>query len=684
MKIFVQGRKRGYCVLYPSPTPAEFYDFAKDVQSINAQNKPYYYGKSLYSIAFSRDGKIFTKYVLGYDVQRSSLGNISFSVYIPDDKFLSGADIRELLDKLSSEYFNSYARNFSIGDIQEDWNKLFAIANQYDSQLKPVDPLDIEHIDMGSQDAAYIYCSPEQLVEYFDDPYQKAYPPYSQVFFIEEEFQNKQDDPLSAFKHNQDAELSEQVDLYNKRYRIVLLPDPLISSVAVKRVSLDGHETPLFSNEHFYKKDELYIQWTKPYYLSAEKRGTIDTDTLKDDLEINESNRTVTVKPKELQILSKDIRLEVYLWDNSLIGVNCITCTNCQGKEVPLEGNQLHFEGEQLNQTWTIASNDPTIIIINNESFTPKSSQNIIKLRIDKKKKISFKLTDEKTNEPLKSVTISYLDNQNKECNLKDSSISFSNEEIDQTYQFIFKSKGYELKKEEISPKDAGEEIHINLIPSRKREQEDSQSPYQPQSPENDKCTNKRNSWLRRNLISLILALCLVVSLLLNINFHIKFEKEKDVRETIEYLEGPELLAGKLQTFYDKTDKKNKDLANRINEVKRHRKSIDNHVFRSNDNDSNLRCPELFRFYDLINDSDSLLINKMENHIDSLWGENITDYPLKEITDTLDLFIKQINGSPIPESNNKSETKPSDQAKKKDSFLKRLKSNIFKIFTKRQ
>lgn len=671
MKIFVQGRKRGYCVLYPSPTPAEFYDFAKDVQSINAQNKPYYYGKSLYSIAFSRDGKIFTKYVLGYDVQRSSLGNISFSVYIPDDKFLPGADIRKLLDNLSSEYFNSYACTFSIGDIQEDWNKLSAIANQYDSQLKPVDPLDIEHIDMGSQDAAYIYCSPEQLVEYFDNPYQKAYAPYSQVFFIEEEFQYKQEDPLSAFKHNPDAELSKQVDLYNKRYRIVLLPDPRISSVAVKRVSPDGHETPLFSNEHFYKKDELYIQWTKPYYHPAEKRGMIDTDTLKDDLEINESNRTVTVKSKELQIESKDIQLQVCLGNNSQIEVNCITCTNCQGEKVQLEGNQLHFKGEQLNQTWTIASNDPSIIIINNESFTPKSSQDIIKLKIDKKKKISFKLTDEKTNEPLKSVTISYLDNQNKECNLKGSSISFYNEEINQTYQFFFKSKGYVLKKEEICPKDAGEEIQINLIPSRKRKQEDSQSFYQPRSPENDKCTNKRNSWLSRNLISLILALCLVVSLLFNICFCIKFKREKDVWKTIEYLDGPKLLAKELKDFSDKNAvKENKDLVNRILEVKCHRDGIDKLDFRSNDGISLLRCPELFRFYDLINDSDSLLINKMENHIDSLWGENITDYPLKEITDTIDLFIKQINGSPIPESNNKIEDQALGPSKEKDFFEK--------------
>ena len=136
-----------------------------------------------------------------------------------------------------------------------------------------------------------------------------------------------------------------------------------------------------------------------------------------------------------------------------------------------------------------------------------------------------------------------------------------------------------------------------------------------------------------------------------------------------------------------KTIKKNEDLAKRILEVKRHRDSIDKHVFRSNDNIYLLRCPELSRFYALINDSDSLLINKMENLQDSLWGKTTTCYPLKKITDTLDLFIKQdqkqINGRPIPESNIKSETSISQQSEEKNSFWERLKSIKIKIFKKR-
>ena len=36
MKLLIHGRKNGYTVLYPKPTPKEFFSFASDIQSINA------------------------------------------------------------------------------------------------------------------------------------------------------------------------------------------------------------------------------------------------------------------------------------------------------------------------------------------------------------------------------------------------------------------------------------------------------------------------------------------------------------------------------------------------------------------------------------------------------------------------------------------------------------------------
>ena len=67
MKIFIQGRKDGYNTLYPKPTPAEFFQFAADIQRIDAQNNVKYYGQNLYAIAFNGSGCIFTKYIIGLD-----------------------------------------------------------------------------------------------------------------------------------------------------------------------------------------------------------------------------------------------------------------------------------------------------------------------------------------------------------------------------------------------------------------------------------------------------------------------------------------------------------------------------------------------------------------------------------------------------------------------------------------
>ena len=199
MKIFIQGRKRGYSVLYPFPTPDEFYNFAMDVQSISAQNQPYFYGRSLYSLASSRGGRIYSKFVLGYDVQRSNLGNISFSVFIPDNKFIPGASVIELLDELSTKYFNTYAPDFYIKDVQENWSILTSIADKYEANLHTLDPLDMDHLERGSQDAAFIYYSSrEHLAEFFEDPYQKKYASFSQVFFVDGTLKGKPENPLNT------------------------------------------------------------------------------------------------------------------------------------------------------------------------------------------------------------------------------------------------------------------------------------------------------------------------------------------------------------------------------------------------------------------------------------------------------------------------------------------------------
>ncbi len=223
MKVFVQGRKDGYKVLYPVPTPKEFFRFGTDIQSINARNQQNLYGKSVYSIAFEQGGRIYSKYVVGYDVQRANLGNISFSIFVPDDRYIDGASIVELLDLLSSTYFERYAPDYYIGGNPENWAELATLANQYDAKIVSIDHLDVQQFNRGEKEAGFIYyATGEQLASYFENPYQKEYAQYSQVFLVDSVLKERPENPLSVFKYCPDADLSGRIDLENKRYRLIL------------------------------------------------------------------------------------------------------------------------------------------------------------------------------------------------------------------------------------------------------------------------------------------------------------------------------------------------------------------------------------------------------------------------------------------------------------------------------
>ncbi len=144
MKLFVQARKDGYNILYPKTTPTEFYQFASDLRPI-AKMGVSFLGKEIYSIAFSSGGCIFTKHIIVQDVQRESLGNVGFSIYIPNEKKLLGIEVKALLDELLETYRETYCADYYLNNKQVDWTIFQSLADSYDKKLSPVSAEDVDN-----------------------------------------------------------------------------------------------------------------------------------------------------------------------------------------------------------------------------------------------------------------------------------------------------------------------------------------------------------------------------------------------------------------------------------------------------------------------------------------------------------------------------------------------------------
>ena len=197
MNIIIHGTKGGYRVFYSSPnSPA----IAGDSRSAASSENPV--GKSAFAIAFASNGCLLTKYVIVRDLMRSmSTGNVAFSIYLPNDKKLSGADVKSLLDKLSNHYCTKYAPENNLDNVYEDWSFVEEIASSF--TIEDISADNTEKIQQGTVDAAFVYySSDEELQKYFNKPYQEEYSDYKQIFFVRNDLKNKPENPLNALHHS--------------------------------------------------------------------------------------------------------------------------------------------------------------------------------------------------------------------------------------------------------------------------------------------------------------------------------------------------------------------------------------------------------------------------------------------------------------------------------------------------
>lgn len=636
MKIFVQGRKDGYRVLYPPlPTPREFFRFGKDIQSINARNEQILYGKCIYSIAFEQGGRIYSKYVVGYDVLRANIGNLSFSVFVPDDRYMDGASLVELLDLLSSTYFQRYAPDYFISGNSENWSELATLANQFDGKMVPIDRLDVQQLSRGEKEAGFIYYTTgEQLVSYLENPYQKEYAQYSQIFLVDSRFKGKPENPLCVLRYCPEADLSGRIDLDNRRYRMILDSSSLAT---VKRVRSDGSMTYLRNNDHFREKEKIHIEWSKAHHHSFDRMGSIES--LKDYLEINEVNKTVRVLPVDLKIVSKDL-LPQFILRGSPIDMEHFHCSNDDGDEISLIDGKLHFEGAQLNQYWLIHASKGECITADISVLPATTSGEILSIQAKERREILFIFIDKETGERVCSVEISYTDSDGIRKSSTGGKLVFKNEELDRDYSIQFYKKHYITDSPcSLNPRTSQGSLTFYLEPkpqgTNKPQDGDEQQGGNPHKPSN---------WLKRYMFPLILGLVLLASIVWNVQqFRTirSLKNERLVELVSEYVAGSELFASKLKEYSKESAvMANASLDKRVNSALRYRGFIDMPQFQIKQWDKgNLnQLGELSKFYELCIKNEGL-IRGMEEHLKGLWGESIKDHPLGEIIDSVKSFV---------------------------------------------
>jgi len=503
MKILIHGRKNGYSVLYPKPTPTEFYSFASDIQSLNANNYNVYYGKNFYTIAFVTNGYVFTKYVIGDDVQRGQLGEIGISVFIPNTQKLSGADIKTLLDELINKYNRNYIFNNKIDEPKNDfdWSIFSSLANGYDAKLQSRSTQN-DNVTSGTKDPAFqYYKSDSDLIEHFDKPFQEEYSDYKQILFIDSNLQGASN-PLNIIKN---SGIEVNPDLKNEHYYL----DNFRQSKGVTITANGMSRSDEKGQNQIRLKWQGEINYSKDYHKPIFATGSISDpvseihkyleiygndirikyDAFKPDPETKSFTFDVETKNDGTKVIDAEIQVDSQPWQK-------IT--------------EVTFTGEELGEEHKIVARKGDSLISEVVRITPKdSSEASILLPLIEKKVVKVTATDQENGNAIYEFKVHIT---GKDFYMVTDEIEFVGDEIDKEWNIqIEKPKEYSSSENRMfCPAKDGYEINFKL---RKAEKQPIESSYhQHIYPGSGDIEGKHKIW--KWVIIGVFAIVLVLSLL--------------------------------------------------------------------------------------------------------------------------------------------------------------------------
>lgn len=355
MEIVIHGTKGGY------------HTFTKEKISLSDarpdSNKITAIGSVAYSISFKNNDIVYSKYRIIRDVQGDKrTGNIAFSIILKNSTKINGSIVKEILDDIHNQYIKNYIpkEDNNLVKVIENWDFLEEIKNKYRVEFPSnTASIDID-IPSATNDPAYIYYSEIPIDNFFENPIQREYFKYKQIFFIESKFKGEDNNPLNALRHEINADLTKIVDPSSKNYYIK----------EFDKTSKDGIKIDIWINGFPYSKgntvnsnDTIRINYSKnKYFEEIDETGILFDKKIEPYLRIE---KNIIELNNNIYLDEKEFKYNIHVYD--------INGTKTDKAEISIT-NSINKEEKKINNNISINSNNELNIFT--VTFKGKEIQN--------------------------------------------------------------------------------------------------------------------------------------------------------------------------------------------------------------------------------------------------------------------------------------------------------------------
>jgi hypothetical protein len=424
MKIAIHGTKHGYRIITPEQV-AGLFDARPDVHKIET------IGQQAYSIHFNRNNVVFSKYKIIRDgMGYLRTGNIAFSVIVPNNQKLSGAEVKALLDSLANYYCSRYIVEDTLNDVREDWTFVENIARDF--TVKDVCEDDVESFQQGAADAAFVYYSSDaELQKYFDAPYQDKYSEFKQIFFVKSDLEYKLENPLNALQHS-NRDLTKIIDLENLSYRLRNYNGQGENGVVIE---IHANDRIRNNNDKIFKKDNISIKYSKDkYYENIYEEGKITDTNITQYLTIDESSGKIDVKKDvNLKPVTKIVFFEINDYEGTPVNGAEIKIGIQVWQKINGSLYQHIFKGEELKEQQTVlARKESENLLSERVKVLPEQQQDVIKLNLQKQKVVKISAFDKENNDNISNFKLWINDNKGYRENITE--WIFKGDDIEKTW----------------------------------------------------------------------------------------------------------------------------------------------------------------------------------------------------------------------------------------------------------